>query len=232
MKDGTSITYRATSRDGTSVVDINGGNTFKSQKIHFVKQENKMNHSFVMNIRQKSKDFLSKMIGRKLMKIEYYSRLDFSLITKLTFDFMDIGVINEIVYPKNNGVVDSEMPSIVFKQYKDDVREKIIGEKEDFETYVCNTIIRSIDIIHDHIEWIDNDKAYSIDAEYIVVLHGEQKDFVFYSVNSLAEAIKIHDNIEILNTDLDIRQIWEIVDENDDPIENTIYQRTFQKITA
>lgn len=37
MKDGTSITYRATSRDGTSVVDINGGNTFKLQKIHFVK---------------------------------------------------------------------------------------------------------------------------------------------------------------------------------------------------
>ena len=37
MSDGTQITYRAkSSSDGTPAVDINKGNTYKPQKIHFI----------------------------------------------------------------------------------------------------------------------------------------------------------------------------------------------------
>ncbi|CAH8720074.1 hypothetical protein M5W83_18470 [Paenibacillus thiaminolyticus] len=37
LEDGTAITYRPVSHsDGTPAVDINGGSTYKQQKVHFV----------------------------------------------------------------------------------------------------------------------------------------------------------------------------------------------------
>lgn len=36
LSDGTSITYRWASKDGTAVIDINNGITYLEQKIHFI----------------------------------------------------------------------------------------------------------------------------------------------------------------------------------------------------
>ena len=177
-----------------------------------------MINQVTIHIDDNSKQLLKKQIGKKLIRIGYVLKKDFSLATALIFENCTLKICN---FPISAGSYNEEYPHISVKYIT--ISNDIAYGNEKYEYFDVDMIVTSCKIMSDHIAWPDND---SLDIENAIVLESDKKkSIILYAMDSGAGTIIIFDNKEDFEKKIPIKEMW--ADKNDT---NIVCKRSFKNI--